>query len=163
MQGLGQKFSDATSVESDPGDGVIATCVFRVAASTNGAWTRLGYGEGITPTQLDGFVSETYGSDAVTVSGISRTFPNGGTMPSLVPITDDYARYIYDIVHVPGLARFQSLFVTTFTAEDVGRMTRVCRGITSGRARGSTSCSWTSTVSAGVTRRRKRGRVTRRL
>ena len=46
-------------------------------------------------------------------------------MPSLVPITDDYARYIYDIVHVPGLARFQSLFVTTFTAEDVGRMMRV--------------------------------------
>ena len=125
VQGLGQKFSDATSVESDPGDGVIATCKFRVAASTNGAWTRLGYGDGITPTQLDGFVSETYGSDAVTVSGISRTFPNGGTMPSLVPITDDYARYIYDIVHVPGLARFQSLFVTTFTAEDVGRMTRV--------------------------------------
>ena len=125
VQGLGQKFSDATSVESDPGDGVIATCKFRVAATTNGAWTRLGYGDGITPTQLDGFVSETYGSDAVTVSGISRTFPNGGTMPSLVPITDDYARYIYDIVHVPGLARFQSLFVTTFTAEDVGRMTRV--------------------------------------
>ena len=125
VQGLGQKFSDATSVESDPGDGVIATCKFRVAATTNGAWTRLGYGDGITPTQLDGFVSETYGSDAVTVSGISRTFPNGGTMPSLVPITDDYARYVYDIVHVPGLARFQSLFVTTFTAEDVGRMTRV--------------------------------------
>ena len=125
VQGLGQKFSDATSVESDPGDGVIATCKFRVAASTNGAWTRLGYGDGITPTQLDGFVSETYGSDAVTVSGITRSFPNGGTMPSLVPITDDYARYIYDIVHVPGLARFQSLFVTTFTDEDVGRMTRV--------------------------------------
>lgn len=121
VQDLKQQFQYATSLESDPGDGVIATCKFRIAASTNGAWVRLGYGDGITPTQLDGFVSETYGSDAVTVSGISRTFPNGGTMPSLVPITDDYARYIYDIVHVPGLARFQSLFVTTFTAEDVGR------------------------------------------
>ena len=59
VQGLKQLFQYATLLESDPGDGVIATCKFRVAATTNGAWVRLGYGDGITPTQLDGFVSET--------------------------------------------------------------------------------------------------------